>query len=65
MFAPARVAKTILEQSVSKSNAIKVRSVSIAEARANLSKIARRAHDKGEYFFVFSRKAEIFCSQKQ
>ena len=37
---------------MSKSNAIKVRSVSIAEARANLSKIARRAHDKGEYFFV-------------
>ncbi|MSO21101.1 MAG: type II toxin-antitoxin system Phd/YefM family antitoxin [Acidobacteria bacterium] len=34
-----------------------VRHLSIAEASASLSKIARRAHDKGEYFFVKSNGA--------
>ena len=35
-----------------KSNATKVRHLSIAEARANLGKIAKHAHLNGEYFFV-------------
>jgi PHD/YefM family antitoxin component YafN of YafNO toxin-antitoxin module len=42
-----------------KSNAIRVRRLSIAEARANLSKIAKHAHDSGEYFFVGGNGAPV------
>ena len=37
---------------MARSKAIRVRHLSLTEARANLSKIAKHAHDKGEYFFV-------------
>jgi len=44
---------------VVKSKAIRVRRVSIAEARANLSKIAKHAHVNGEYFFVGRQGAPV------
>jgi PHD/YefM family antitoxin component YafN of YafNO toxin-antitoxin module len=37
---------------VGKTKAIKVRRLSMADARASLSKIAKHAHVNGEYFFV-------------
>ena len=37
---------------MAKTKPIKVRRLSIADARASLSKIARHAHVNGEYFFV-------------
>ena len=40
------------EGSLARAKSIKVRRLSIADARAGLSKIARQAHDNGEYFFV-------------
>ena len=42
-----------------KSSAVRVRHLSIAEARANLSKIAKHAHVNGEYFFVGGNGAPI------
>ena len=42
-----------------KSNAIRVRRLSIAEARANLSKIAKHAHVNGDYFFVGGNGAPL------
>ncbi len=37
---------------MAKSKAIRVRHLSLAEARASLNKIVQQAHGKGEYFFV-------------
>ena len=42
-----------------KSKGVTVRRVSIAEARASLSKIAKHAHLNGEYFFVGGNGAPI------
>ena len=42
-----------------KSNAIRVRRLSIAEARANLSKIAKHAHVNGVYFLVGKNGAPV------
>ncbi|OFV96351.1 MAG: hypothetical protein A3H28_15120 [Acidobacteria bacterium RIFCSPLOWO2_02_FULL_61_28] len=42
-----------------KSSAVRVRHLSIAEARANLSKIAKHAHVNGEYFFVGKEGAPV------
>ena len=47
------------EKSLGKSNAIRVRRLSLAEARANLNKIAKHAHVNGDYFFVGGNGAPL------
>ena len=42
-----------------KSKPIRVRRVSLAEARANLTKIARHAHDNGVYFLAGENGAPV------
>ena len=42
-----------------KSKSIRVRRVSLAEARANLTKIARHAHDNGVYFLAGENGAPV------
>ena len=47
------------EKSLGKSNAIRVRRLSLAEARANLNKIAKYAHVNGVYFLVGKNGAPV------
>ena len=47
------------EESLGKINPIRVRHLSLAEARTNLNKIAKYAHGKGEYFFVGKEGAPV------
>ena len=42
-----------------KRNAIRVRRLTLAEARANLSEIAKHAHVNGDYFFVGGNGAPL------
>ena len=44
---------------MARSKAIRVRHLSLAQARASLNKIVQQSHGKGEYFFVGKQGAPV------